>query len=110
MVIDSDKIKTETIFKWLEVNNKLTSVCELGILKILLSSPNHTQQAFKFISDSSRIEIELDTNGNDILNFIKLIAQRRLGDDCQMVENGSKSPDLTTVLINNKLFNFVQNK
>ena len=110
MVTHSAEVKTENIFKWLEVNNKLTSVCELGILKILLSSPDHIQRAFKFINDPSRIEVELDTVGNEILNFIKLIARRRLGDDCQMVENGPSSPDLTTILIDNKLFNFVQNK
>ena len=106
--IAQDTDDNEPIVKWLEMNNKLTSVCEFGLLRILLTCGT-IPEAFKFVNDSSRIDVDRDNEtGQAIIEFVKHLAKRRLGDDCQMVEGGSLSPDLPVLVIEQKEFCFVK--
>ena len=73
----------DPIFKWLEVNNRLSNLCDFGIFKLLLDSGSE-DRLFKFIANSS--QIELDDSDHEIYDFITKVAQRRLGEDCQLVE------------------------
>ena len=73
----------DPILKWLEVNNRLTNLCDFGIFKLLLKNGSE-DRLFKFISKSS--QIELADSDDELVDFITKVAQRRLGDDCQLVE------------------------
>ena len=98
----------EPIIKWLEVNNKLTSVCDFGLLQILLTYGT-IPEAFKFVNDPSRIDVDQQTQtGQKIIKFVEHLARRRLGDDCQLIEGGSHSPDLPMLMVGQKEFNFVK--
>ena len=115
--------------KWLEVNNRLSNLCDFGIVKLLLKRGSE-ERLFKFISNSS--QVELDGSDHELLDFITKVAQRRLGEDCVLVEGwgrqllvyflyriftlillpllegGKSSPDLVSIVRNQKLYNFVR--
>ena len=94
----------ESIYKWLECNNRLNSVAELGIASILLEAG---QEIGSFLRDTSRVNIESESElGKRILDFLLVLTQRRLGEECCLVRNETPVADMPLIVIDGETFTF----